>query len=73
MNNYLNDISNIDNLQTDISLSLADGVQMPVLELSGQPQITTSSLDEERLSTQDNAQYLSPKKIKLRKYTLKKG
>jgi len=72
---YLKTISSIDAASTSgsISSSLMDGNTIP--ELSGQPPEVTSSLVADRRIPliQDGSQYLSPQRIKMRKYTLKKG
>lgn len=75
MNEYLKNISNIDTPGTSVSLSSSHGDGFSILELPGQPPAMTSSsiIDHEIQPIQDNAQYLSPQKVKLRKYTLKKG
>ena len=75
MNEYLKSISNIADSSTSVSLSSLAGDDSPVLELPERPPSTTSSsmVENETQPLLDNAQYLSPQKIKLRKYTLKKG
>ena len=75
MNEYLKNISSIDDLGTSVSLLPIIRDELSVLELPEQPPIMTSSLisDHEIQPIQDNAEYLSPQKVKLRKYTLKKG
>ncbi len=75
MSEYLKTISNINATSTGVSLSSSIEDGYSVLELSGQPPEMTSSsiVDKEDQPLQDNAKYLSPQKVKLRKYTLKKG
>lgn len=74
MNDYLSSISNIDESQTEAFTS-AHGNNQDSILLSGDPPLTTSALmiDEEDTLTKVVSQYLSPKKIIIRKYTLKKG
>lgn len=75
MNEYLKNISNIDSSGTSVSPSAAAGVESSILELPEDPPVVTSSsiIDHDVQPPQDNAQYLSPQKVILRKYTLKKG
>jgi len=75
MNEYLKNISNLDASGTSVSFSSSPVEGSSILELPEQPPAMTSSsiTDHEIQPIQDNAQYLSPQKVKLRKYTLKKG
>lgn len=75
MNDYLKSISSIETSVTSTSLSPSAEDDSSVLELPDQPPKVTSSsvVEKEGQLISDNAQYLSPQKIKMRKYTLKKG
>ncbi len=75
MNDYLKNISNIDTSSTSISISPSLQDDNSMLELTEQPPTTTSSsvVDKNPELIQDEAEYLLPQKIKLRKYSLKKG
>lgn len=75
MNDYLKSTSNMDSPSKSTSFTSSFVDETSILEMPEQPPATTSSFmsEKESESLQDSAQYLSPQKIKLRKYTLKKG
>ena len=75
MNEYLSSISGTEASYTSASLSSSNDNGGILLEVPDQLPAMTSSLlvDKEAQRIQDNVQYLSPQKIKLKKYTLKKG
>ncbi len=71
MTDYINSISNADSSPTSAVLN-CDGTTIEISEQPPQKTVSsTSSIDFQ--SIQDNMRYLSPKKILLRKYTLKKS
>ena len=75
MNDYLKSISNIDTESARTTISSSPEKGYSVLELPEQPPAKTSSsmVEKEPQTMQDTIQYLSPQKVKLRKYTIKKG
>ena len=75
MIDYLKNISNISAARTSVLLSSPIESNSLSVEISEQPSTTTSSVAVAEGTQQigDNIQYLSPQKIKIRKYTLKKG
>ena len=75
MNEYLSSISSTEASYTSSSLSSSNNNGSIILEVPDQLPAMTSSLlvDKEAQRIQDSVQYLSPQKIKLKKYTLKKG
>lgn len=75
MNDYLKSVSSISTSVTSTSLSPSTEDEGSVLELPEQPpKATSSSVIENEVQPQSyGAQYLSPQKVKMRKYTLKKG
>lgn len=75
MNDYLKSISSISTSVTSTSLSPSAEDEGSVLELPEQlPNATSSSVIENEVQPISyDAQYLSPQKVRLRKYTLKKG
>lgn len=75
MNDYLKNISNINEENINpISYPQQDN-EIPVSELTEQPSMLTSSPKSKSINQtiQDNIQYSSPQSIKLRRYTLRKG
>lgn len=75
MNDYLKNISSIDDSSTGVSFSQSPEESKVIVELPEQPPTMTYSIvtGQEAQLYQDNAQYLTPQRVKLRKYTLKKG
>ena len=75
MNDYLKSISSISTSVTSTSLSPSTEDEDSVLEMPEQPPNATSSsvIDNEVQHISYDAQYLSPQKVRIRKYTLKKG
>lgn len=77
MNSYLESISNVNDSRTNTTASLVHGEEDTVIELSNIPPALTSSniVDEVVQQSQivEKANYLEQNRVKVRRYTLKKG